>query len=96
METRIFLINGDQVQSLRSRVNDQENLPSCIEEVRRMIDIKSALCLQANERSGCCGPGMPMSLFGEVQILERILQKLEDGHTEEAIALLEDYQTMIV
>jgi hypothetical protein len=96
MENKILLINREQVHSLRDRLSESDNLPSCIEEVRKMAEIKSVLFWQADERSSCCGPGMPMHLYGELQTLERTLQKLEEGHIDEAIALLEDYESMIL
>ena len=96
MENEILLIDKEQVRSLCSQLNDPENLSSCIEEVRKMIDIKSALCWRADERSGCCGPGMPLYLYGELQTLERTLQELESENISQAVSLLEHYEEMML
>ena len=96
MPNEILLIGKEQVSSLRVRLLDPDKLALCIDEVRRMIEIKSILSWRADARSGCCGPELPMYLFGEVQILEEVLQQLESGHIAEAISLLKDYEAMLV
>lgn len=96
MQSEILLIGKEQVCSLRDRLRDPDKLSSCIEEVRRMVEIKSVLSWRADERMGCCGPGLPMYLFGEVQTLEMILIKLESGNIDEAISLLKDYEVTLI
>lgn len=96
MPSEILLIGKEQVRSLRERMLDPTELTSCIDEVRRMIEIKSALSWRADERSVCCGPALPMYLFGEVQTLEKVLQQLESGNINEAISLLNDYEALLM
>ncbi len=96
MQNEILLIGKQQVCSLRDRLRNPDNLSSCIEEVRKMVEIKSILSWQAEERSACCGPGLPMYLWGEVQTLEMILIELESGYIDEAISLLEDYEVILI
>jgi len=96
MQSEILLIGKEQVCSLRDRLRDPDKLSSCIEEVRRMVEIKSVLSWRADERSGCCAPGLPMYLYGEVQTLEMILIKLESGNIDEAISLLKDYEVTLI
>jgi len=95
MQSKILLIGTEQVCSLRDRLRDPDCLSSCIEEVRKMVEIKSVLSWWADERSGCCGPGLPMYLYGELQTLERILNYLESGNIDEAVSLFKNYKEMI-
>lgn len=96
MQSEILLIGKQQVCSLLDRLRDPDQLASCIEEVQKMIEIKSVLSWRADERSGCCGPELPMYLFGEVQTLERTLQQLELGNISEAISLLKGYEALLM
>ncbi len=95
MENEILLIDKTQVQSLQARLTDSSQLNSCIEEVRRMIEIKSGLCWRADARASCCGPDVSLHLYGEFQCLERILRNLESGNISKATVLLEDYEKRI-
>ena len=96
MQSEILIISKEQVCSLRDRLRDPEKLSSCINEVRKMIEIKSVLSWRANARSGCCGLELPMYLFGELQILEKTLRQLELGNISEAISLLKDYEYLLI
>ena len=95
MENDFLVINPAQVKSLRAKLTDSDQMESAIRELRRMIEIKSALCWRAEARASCCGPGISFSLDTERQTLEEALQELESGNIGKANALLEVYEKMI-
>ena len=51
MEQGILIISKEQVRSLIDRLGDSRELESCIEEVRRMRDIKLTLAWRADVSS---------------------------------------------
>ncbi len=86
-----LIISKEQIEALCARLRDENELNSCIEEVRKMTEIKAAICGWADERTPCCGPSPQIWLNGEVQTLEAILSNLEGGNTDQAIFLLDEY-----
>lgn len=94
-ENDLLIISKDQIGRLCSRLWDKGVMDSCVTEIQRMIEIKSAMCAWADERSTCCGTNVNVWLFGEVQLLENVLSNVNDGRIEEAVLLLEDYCNML-
>ncbi len=86
-----LIIGKEQIEALCARLRDENELNSCIEEVRKMIDIKSAICNWADERTPCCGPSPQIWLNGEVQALEAVLSHVEARNINQAIFLLDEY-----
>ncbi len=96
MENEILLIDKTQIQKLRAKLTDTSRIDSCIEEVRRMIDIKSGLCWRADARASCCcGPDISLYLNGELQLLEAIFLNLESGNISKAASSLKEYETIM-
>ena len=83
------------MEALCTRLRDQDELNPCIEEIRKMIEIKAAICEWADERTPCCGPSPQIWLNGEVKTLEAVLSNLEHGNTDQAILLLNEYSKML-
>ena len=96
MSSKILVISKEQVRTVRDRLSDPAQIPSCIEEVRKMIEIKSVLSWRAEVSEACCGAELSMCLFNEVQNLEEALQYLESGNIDEATILLEEYEAQII
>ncbi len=86
-----LIIGKAQIEALCTRLRDWDEMNPCIEEVRKMIEIKMALCSWADERTPCCGPNPQMWLYGEAQTLETVLSNLKSGNIDQAILLLEKY-----
>ena len=83
-------ISKEQVNSLIRRLNDSSQLSQCQDEVKNMLEIKSALLWWA-ESGKCCRWQVGDCLAGEVQILEETLNSLKEGNTSQASSLLRDY-----
>ncbi len=90
-----LIISKEQIEALCARLRDENELNSCIEEVRKMTEIKAAICGWTDERTPCCGLSPQIWLNGEVQTLEAVLSNLERGNTNQAILLLNEYSKML-
>jgi hypothetical protein len=90
-------IDKEQVGRLILRLKKGNNLDSAIDEVRRMIDIKSTEAGKFDSAS-CCGGsgGIDNCLWGEVFVLEHTLTVLKGGDVAKGTELLEKYAHMIV
>lgn len=95
MEHTMLIISKDQVRALIEKLNDSSRIDSGIEEVKRMLEIKSALLWRADAGSCCVGRDLPVRLDGEVRMLENTLHALEEGNVVEGISLLADYEKVI-
>jgi len=51
MEENVLIISKEQVKALSDRLRDSNEIDSCIEEVKRMLDIKSTLLWRADAGS---------------------------------------------
>ena len=95
----MLIISKHQVENLIQRLNTPAELGQCRDEVRKMLEIKSALLWRVEngpQGCGCCGQlcrgwELEAYLAGEVQILEDILDTLEEGNISRASSLLRDY-----
>jgi len=91
----LIIINKEQVKALIDRLGDSSRIAPCIEEVKRMLEIKSTLLWRADAGSCCVGRELPLCLDGEVRMLENILHALEEDNVVEGISLLADYEKVI-
>ena len=92
----IFTISKDQTRSLRDRLSGSGQPESGIEEVKKMIDIKSTLLWRADYACACVGNGPMNSLYAEVQILENVLDAMENGDGLKAAAILDEYLEIMI
>ena len=86
-----LIIGKDQIEALCTRLQNRNEIDSCIKEVEKMAEIKAALCAWADERTPCCGPNPQIWLYGEAQTLEMVLSNLKAGNIDQAVLLLEEY-----
>ncbi|MFA4837711.1 MAG: hypothetical protein WC749_16800 [Dehalococcoidia bacterium] len=92
----MLVISKEQVESLRDRLKNSGELGSCIEEVKRMLEIKSTLLWRADAACGCVGNGPANSLYVEVQLIENTLVALEQGDIIKGASLLDEYVRIVL
>lgn len=86
----MLIISKQQVENLIHRLNDSAQLKQCQDELREMIEIKSALLWWA-ESGKCCAWQPGVHFAGEIQVIEDALGALEEGNISRAVSLLQDY-----
>ena len=87
-------ISKEQVNSLTRRLNDSSQLSHCQDEVKNMLEIKSALLWWA-ESGKCCRWQVRDCLAGEVQILKETLNSLKESNISQASSLLREYANQL-
>ena len=87
----MLLITREKIEALKERLSEPGEASQCLEDVKKMLEIKEALLWRADVGTCCAGPGLPARLFGEVQLLESTLQALEEGDNTKAALLFEDF-----
>ena len=87
-------ISKEQVNSLIRRLNDSSQLSQCQDEVKNMLEIKSALLWWA-ESGKCCSQQVRSCLTSDVQILEETLNSLKEGNISQASFLLREYANQL-
>lgn len=92
----MFIIDRERAAALRAKIKNSPDLRPCIEEVRKMIEIKSAHLWRASAGSCCFGPEFARAIDAEVQILENTLRYLESGNVTESVLLLEEYEKLML
>ncbi len=86
----MLIIGKEQVNSLIGRLSDSSQLSQCQDEVKKMLEIKSALLWWA-ESGKCCMWQLGSHLADEIQILEETLKLLDNGNPSQASSLLTKY-----
>ena len=87
----MLLITREKIEILKERLGDLGEASQCLEDVKKMLEIKEALLWRADVGTCCAGPYLPARLYGEVQLLEATLQALEEGDGTRAALLFEDF-----
>ena len=89
----MLVISKQQVENLIHRLSDPAKFDECRDEVKKMLEIKSALLWRAGGPRSCCGSleEIKVCLASEVQILEDVLDALDEGNISQASSLLRDY-----
>ena len=89
----MLIISKEQVEELIHKLADPKKLDECREEVKKMLEIKSALLWRADGMQPCCGSfeKIKVCLSSEVQILEAVLNALDEGNISQASSLLTEY-----
>ena len=80
----------EKLQSLADRLDDPDQIDTCRDEVRRIRDDKWT-SFRLVEGSCCLAAGPDVSLFNEVDLLDRALKALEQRDAAGAASLLRDY-----
>jgi len=87
----MFVITREKIEALKERLSDSGEASQCLEDVKKILEIKETLLWRAEVGTCCAGPYLPVRLFGEVQLLESTLQALEAGDNTRAALLFEDF-----
>jgi len=89
----VLVISKEQVENLIHKLSDPTKLDECRDEVKKMLEIKSASLWRAEGPRSCCGSleGIRVCLDSEVQILEEVLDALDKDNIPRASSLLRDY-----
>ncbi len=88
-------ITREKVEALKEDLAGSRDVSRCREELVRILEIKEALLWRAEAGACCAGSTLPGLLFGQVQLLESILQALEEGEDRKAASLLEDFASEV-
>ena len=91
----MLLINDEQLKALRDKLDNPEQRQQCLEEIRRMVEIKQTLLWRADAAQACCGWATVVRFTHEVQLLEAVLDAFQEQQIEKAATLLEDYRAYI-
>lgn len=86
----MLLITKNGTLDLKNRIIRGEDLEGCVEELKKMIEIKSSHQWRAETAYACVGWALPAHLAWEVRVLEQALWALQDGKTQESAAKLEE------
>jgi hypothetical protein len=89
----VLVISEQQVENLIDKLNDPAKLDESRDEVKKMLEIKSALLWRAGGPRSCCGSleEIKVCLDSEVEILEEVLDALDKDDIPRASSLLRDY-----
>ena len=92
----MFIINKDAVSSVRENLKAPSTIERAVEDIKRMIDIKSTLTWRADCGS-CCGSlsGIASYLNRETTVLKSALDAVEEGNLESADVYLREYEHMM-
>ena len=89
----MLIISKEQVEELVQKLSDPKKLDEARDEVKKMLEIKSALLWRAEGAQSCCGSfeGIKTCLASEVMILEAVLSVLDEGNISQTSSLLREY-----
>jgi hypothetical protein len=92
----VLIISRKQVDNLIQKLADPAKLDECRDEIKKMLEIKSALLCRA-EPQPCCGSyeEIKTCLTSETQILQETLDALDEGNVTRAVSLLTEYKGYI-
>jgi hypothetical protein len=93
----MMIISKDSINATRKKLNDPKKKGEVIAEVKKMIEIKSALQWRSDAIAPCCGSlsGYTCQLSNEIDLLGDVLKAVEDGDKARAGDLLEMYARII-
>jgi hypothetical protein len=92
----VLIISRQQVENLIKKLTDPAKLDECRDEIKKMLEIKSALLCKA-EPQPCCGSyeEIKTCLTSETHILEETLNALDEGNITQATSLLTEYMSYL-
>jgi len=93
----VLIISKEQVENLIHKLTEPAKFDECRDEVKKMLEIKSALLWRADGPQPCCGSfgEIKTCLASEVQILEDVLNALDEGNISQASSLLTEYTSYL-
>ena len=87
----MLIITKDNTEKLRARIEDPQEIDNCKDEIKKMVEIKSALLWKADNACVCVGWQLQAHISWEIQTLESVLEALQDDDVNGAITLLDEY-----
>ncbi|MBM4450618.1 MAG: hypothetical protein FJ022_07505 [Chloroflexi bacterium] len=93
----MMIISKDSITATRKKLNDPKKKGEVIDEVKKMIEIKSALQWRSDAIAPCCGSlsGYTCQLGNEIELLSDVLKAVERGDMPRASDLLETYAKIV-
>ncbi|MBM3149552.1 MAG: hypothetical protein FJ008_04770 [Chloroflexi bacterium] len=93
----MMIINKESITATRKKLNDTKKESEVIDEVKKMIEIKSALQWRSDAIAPCCGSlsSYTCQLGNEIELLSDVLKAIEGGDRNRAGDLLEMYARIV-
>ncbi len=93
----MLIITRDSITATRDKLGDPGKKNEVIDDINKMIEIKSALEWRSDAMSPCCGTlsGYTCQLTNEIDVLGDILKAVEDGDKSKASDLLDTYAGIV-
>ncbi|MGV8075593.1 MAG: hypothetical protein AB2L11_13685 [Syntrophobacteraceae bacterium] len=92
----MFIITREKVDLIKERLCDPLKTGECLEDVRKMLEIKEASLWRASVGPCCVEPGLATCLSTEVQLLEAVVKAILEGDTSSASSLLGEFASGII
>ena len=93
----MMIISKDSITATRQKLDDPKKKAEVIDDVKKMIEIKSALQWRSDAIAPCCGSlsGYTCQLSNEIDLLGDVLKAVEDGDKARAADLLDMYAKIV-
>jgi hypothetical protein len=93
----MIIITKDSITATKNKLNDPKKKIEVIDEIKKMIEIKSALEWRSDAMAPCCGTlnGYTCQLTNEIDLLGDILTAVESDDKIRATELLEMYAKVV-
>jgi len=93
----MMIITKDSITATKNKLNDPKKKSAVIDDIKKMIEIKSALEWRSDAMAPCCGTlsGYTCQLNNEIDLLGDILTAVESDDKIRATDLLETYAKVV-
>jgi hypothetical protein len=93
----MMIINKDSINAIKSKLDDPKKKGEVRDDIKKMIEIKSALEWRSDAIAPCCGTlsGYTCQLTNEIDLLGNILTAVESDDKIRATDLLEMYARVV-
>jgi hypothetical protein len=92
----MMLINKDMVEALRERVAHRDKSSQCLEDLKKMLEIKEALFWRADVSSRACASwALVDQLAWETHLIKEAIEAVDEGDRGKAVSLLEEYAAQL-
>jgi uncharacterized membrane protein YvbJ len=93
----MMIITKESITDTRDKLGDPKKKNEVVDDIKKMIEIKSALAWRSDAIAPCCGTlsGYTCQLTNEVDLLSNILKAVEDGDKSKATELLNTYAKIV-
>jgi hypothetical protein len=93
----MMIITKDSINNTKDKLNNPKKKSEVIDDIKKMIEIKSALEWRSDAIAPCCGTlsGYTCQLTNEIDLLGDILKAVEGDDKTRATELLEMYAKVV-